>query len=85
MEVSGEVRGVTVVDDFAHHPTSVRGTIEATRQRFGDCRVVAIFEPRSYTAQRREFQEGYRRALAAADREPDARGLHDPRGAHAAA
>jgi UDP-N-acetylmuramate: L-alanyl-gamma-D-glutamyl-meso-diaminopimelate ligase len=56
MEIRGEVRGVTVIDDFAHHPTAVRETIEATRQRFGDRRVIAIFEPRSYTAQRREFQ-----------------------------
>jgi UDP-N-acetylmuramate: L-alanyl-gamma-D-glutamyl-meso-diaminopimelate ligase len=68
MELRGEVRGVTVIDDFAHHPTAVRETIAAVRQRFGRRRVVAIFEPRSYTAQRREFQEPYRRALAGADR-----------------
>ncbi len=68
MEVRGEVAGVTLVDDFAHHPTSVRGTIEAARQRFPGRRVVAVFEPRSYTAQRREFQEAYREALAGADR-----------------
>ncbi|HEX6588073.1 MAG TPA: UDP-N-acetylmuramate:L-alanyl-gamma-D-glutamyl-meso-diaminopimelate ligase [Longimicrobiales bacterium] len=68
MEVRGNVRGVTVIDDFAHHPTAVRETVQAVRQRFGDRRVVAIFEPRSYTAQRREFQEPYRAALALADR-----------------
>jgi UDP-N-acetylmuramate: L-alanyl-gamma-D-glutamyl-meso-diaminopimelate ligase len=68
MEVSGEVRGVTVIDDFAHHPTAVRETIEATRQRFSGRRIVAIFEPRSYTAQRRESQEPYREALQRADR-----------------
>jgi UDP-N-acetylmuramate: L-alanyl-gamma-D-glutamyl-meso-diaminopimelate ligase len=68
MEVRGEVRGVTVIDDFAHHPTAVRETIEATRQRFGGRRIVAIFEPRSYTAQRKESQEPYRDALKAADR-----------------
>jgi UDP-N-acetylmuramate: L-alanyl-gamma-D-glutamyl-meso-diaminopimelate ligase len=68
MEVRGEVAGVLVIDDFAHHPTAVAGTIEATRQRFGAARrIVAIFEPRSYTAQRREFQEGYRRAFLGAD------------------
>ena len=67
MEIRGEARGVTVIDDFAHHPTAVRETIEATRQRFGARRVVAIFEPRSYTAQRQEMQEPYRRALGAAD------------------
>jgi UDP-N-acetylmuramate: L-alanyl-gamma-D-glutamyl-meso-diaminopimelate ligase len=68
LEVKGEVRGVTVIDDFAHHPTAVGETIAAVRQRFGARRVVAIFEPRSYTAQRREFQEAFRRALARADR-----------------
>ena len=68
MEIRGEVRGVTVIDDFAHHPTAVRETIEATRQRFAGRRLVAIFEPRSYTAQRKEFQEPYRKALGLADR-----------------
>jgi UDP-N-acetylmuramate: L-alanyl-gamma-D-glutamyl-meso-diaminopimelate ligase len=68
MEVCGEVRGVTVIDDFAHHPTAVAGTIQAARQKYGaDRRVVAVFEPRSYTAQRREFQEDYRHALGGAD------------------
>lgn len=67
MEVRGEVAGVTVIDDFAHHPTAVRETIDAVRQRYGERRLVAIFEPRSYTAQRREFQEQYRRAFASAD------------------
>jgi UDP-N-acetylmuramate: L-alanyl-gamma-D-glutamyl-meso-diaminopimelate ligase len=68
MEVRGEVNGVVVIDDFAHHPTAVRETVAAVRQRYGQRRVVAIFEPRSYTAQRREFQEPYREALAVADR-----------------
>jgi UDP-N-acetylmuramate: L-alanyl-gamma-D-glutamyl-meso-diaminopimelate ligase len=67
MEVRGEVGGVTVIDDFAHHPTAVRETIAATRQRWAGSRVVAIFEPRSYTAQRRDFQERFRSALATAD------------------
>jgi UDP-N-acetylmuramate: L-alanyl-gamma-D-glutamyl-meso-diaminopimelate ligase len=68
MEVRGEVAGVTVIDDFAHHPTAVRETIAATRQRFAGRRVIALFEPRSYTAQRVEFQEDFRRALGGADR-----------------
>ena len=68
MEVKGEVRGVTVIDDFAHHPTAVRETIEATRQRFVGRKLIAIFEPRSYTAQLRQFQEPYRDALGNADR-----------------
>ncbi len=67
MEVRGEAGGVTVVDDFAHHPTAVRETLEAARHRFPGRRLVAVFEPRSYTAQRREFQEAYRRALGTAD------------------
>jgi UDP-N-acetylmuramate: L-alanyl-gamma-D-glutamyl-meso-diaminopimelate ligase len=63
---SGRAARRVVIDDFAHHPTAVAGTIEAARQRFGaDRRMVAIFEPRSYTAQRREFQEAYRRPSAA--------------------
>jgi UDP-N-acetylmuramate: L-alanyl-gamma-D-glutamyl-meso-diaminopimelate ligase len=66
-EVRGVVAGVTVIDDFAHHPTAVRETIDAVRQRFPAGRVIALFEPRSYTAQRREFQEMYRAAFANAD------------------
>ena len=73
MEVKGEARDVLVIDDFAHHPTAVRETLTAVRQRYGDRlgtggRLVAVFEPRSYTAQRREYQAAYRRALGAADR-----------------
>jgi len=68
MEIRGEVRGVTVIDDFAHHPTAVRETIDAARQRYPGRRVVAVFEPRNYTSQRREFQDRFRAALAAADR-----------------
>lgn len=68
MEVRGEVRGVTVIDDFAHHPTAVRETVDAVRKRYPGRRVVAIFEPRSYTAQRRESQGPFRDALATADR-----------------
>ena len=67
MEVRGEIRGVTVIDDFAHHPTAVRETVRATRQRYPGRRMIAIFEPRSYTAQRREFQAHYEAALADAD------------------
>jgi UDP-N-acetylmuramate: L-alanyl-gamma-D-glutamyl-meso-diaminopimelate ligase len=67
MEVRGEVNGVTVIDDFAHHPTAVKETIAATRQRYKKRPLVTVFEPRSYTAQRREFQEDYARAFAEAD------------------
>jgi UDP-N-acetylmuramate: L-alanyl-gamma-D-glutamyl-meso-diaminopimelate ligase len=67
MEVRAEIDGITVIDDFAHHPTAVRETIIATQQRFPDRRVIAVFEPRSYTAQRREFQADYVDALGRAD------------------
>ena len=66
MEVRGEVRGVTVIDDFAHHPTAIRETIDAIRQKYKGRRIVAVYEPRSYTAQRREFQEDYAKAFAGA-------------------
>jgi UDP-N-acetylmuramate: L-alanyl-gamma-D-glutamyl-meso-diaminopimelate ligase len=67
MEVRGEARGVVVIDDFAHHPTAVRETIDAIRQKYAGRRIVAVFEPRSYTAQRREFQGDYIRAFSGAD------------------
>jgi UDP-N-acetylmuramate: L-alanyl-gamma-D-glutamyl-meso-diaminopimelate ligase len=67
MEVRGEVRGVAVIDDFAHHPTAVRETIDALRQKYSGRRIVAVFEPRSYTAQRREFQGDYVKAFRGAD------------------
>jgi UDP-N-acetylmuramate: L-alanyl-gamma-D-glutamyl-meso-diaminopimelate ligase len=67
MEVKGEAGGVLVIDDFAHHPTAVRETMAAVRQKYKGRRLVAIFEPRSYTAQRREFQDDYEKALGSAD------------------
>lgn len=67
MEVRGEVRGIVVIDDFAHHPTAIRETIEAVRQKYAGRRIVAVYEPRSYTAQRREFQDDYARAFGGAD------------------
>jgi UDP-N-acetylmuramate: L-alanyl-gamma-D-glutamyl-meso-diaminopimelate ligase len=67
MEVVGEAAGVTVVDDFAHHPTALEVTIAAARQRWPDRRLVIAFEPRSLTAGRRSFQSAYLESLAAAD------------------
>jgi UDP-N-acetylmuramate: L-alanyl-gamma-D-glutamyl-meso-diaminopimelate ligase len=61
-------RGVTVVDDFAHHPTAVEKTLEALRQRYPGRRLVVLFEPRSLTAGRSFFFAPYRRAFADADR-----------------
>ncbi len=66
MEVRGEAKGVTVIDDFAHHPTAVRETLEAARQRYAGRPLVAVFEPRSYTAQRKEFQDAYLRSFEGA-------------------
>jgi UDP-N-acetylmuramate: L-alanyl-gamma-D-glutamyl-meso-diaminopimelate ligase len=66
-EVVGEARGVTVVDDFAHHPTAVAGTLAALRARYPGRRLRAVFEPRSNTSRRRVFQHEFTRALAEAD------------------
>ena len=65
-EVRGEVGGVTIVDDFAHHPTAVRATIAAMKARFPGRRLWAAFEPRSNTSRRRVHQEEYVEALAGA-------------------
>jgi UDP-N-acetylmuramate: L-alanyl-gamma-D-glutamyl-meso-diaminopimelate ligase len=65
-ELRGEVDGVAVVDDFAHHPTAVRETIAAVRARYPGRRLWAVFEPRSNTSRRRLHQDAYARALAAA-------------------
>lgn len=68
MDVKGEVRGVLVVDDFAHHPTAVRATIEAARARWPKRRLWAILEPRSNSMRRKVFEETLPVALALADR-----------------
>ena len=49
LEIRGTVRGVTVIDDFAHHPTAIRVTLEGLRQRVGAARILAVLEPRSNT------------------------------------
>ncbi len=66
-QVVGAAGGITVVDDFAHHPTALAATIEAARARWPSHRLVVAFEPRSLTAARRSFQEAYLEALASAD------------------
>ncbi len=68
MEVRAEVGGVTVVDDFAHHPTAVAKTLEAARTRWPKRRLWAIFEPRSATSRRNVFQDAYTEAFTLADR-----------------
>ncbi|MEW6296571.1 MAG: UDP-N-acetylmuramate:L-alanyl-gamma-D-glutamyl-meso-diaminopimelate ligase [Thermodesulfobacteriota bacterium] len=67
-ELVGEAKGVTVIDDFAHHPTAVAVTIEAVRWRYPRRRLWAVFEPRSNTCRRRVFQKPLADALALADR-----------------
>jgi len=79
LEVRGQVRGVTVIDDFAHHPTAVRETLQAARARYPGRRIVAIFEPRSYTAQIKLFQQQFEDALAEADEIIVARLFHPER------
>jgi UDP-N-acetylmuramate: L-alanyl-gamma-D-glutamyl-meso-diaminopimelate ligase len=61
-------KGICIIDDFAHHPTAVRRTIESMRERFPSRRIIAIFEPRSNTSRRNFFQEEYKDALGLADR-----------------
>jgi len=66
-EVRGEIAGVTVIDDFAHHPTAVRETIVGMRGRYPDRRIIVAFEPRSNTSRRNVFQSDYVGALSKAD------------------
>jgi UDP-N-acetylmuramate: L-alanyl-gamma-D-glutamyl-meso-diaminopimelate ligase len=67
MQVRGTVRGVTVIDDFAHHPTAVRETLLAARAKYPRRPIIAVFEPRSYTAQIKSFQQPFEEGLAQAD------------------
>jgi UDP-N-acetylmuramate: L-alanyl-gamma-D-glutamyl-meso-diaminopimelate ligase len=67
LEVRGTVRGVTVIDDFGHHPTAIRETLGALRHRYPGQRLWAIFEPRSNTTRRAVFQQELPEALRLAD------------------
>lgn len=66
-EVRGEAGGVTVIDDFGHHPTAIAQTITALRQRYPGERIWAVFEPRSNTTRRAVFQHELPDALKLAD------------------
>ena len=66
-EVRGEERGVVVIDDFAHHPTAVRETLRGLRHRYGGRRLIAVFEPRSWSSRLAVFQDEYAGAFAPAD------------------
>ena len=67
LEVRAEVKGVTIVDDFAHHPTAIAQTLTALRTRYTGRRLWAVLEPRSNTLRRRVFQKELADALAIAD------------------
>jgi UDP-N-acetylmuramate: L-alanyl-gamma-D-glutamyl-meso-diaminopimelate ligase len=68
MEVRGIAGGVTVVDDFGHHPTAIRETLRALRIKYPGQRLWAVFEPRSNTTRRKVFQQELVTAFADADR-----------------
>jgi UDP-N-acetylmuramate: L-alanyl-gamma-D-glutamyl-meso-diaminopimelate ligase len=67
MQLLGEVRGVRVYDDFAHHPTAIATTIDGLRRRVGSSRIVAVLEPRSHTMRMGVHRETLPGALAGAD------------------
>jgi ribonuclease III len=66
-EVLFDKMGLTLIDDFAHHPTAVACTLEALKGAFGDRRLICAFEPRSNTTRRSVFQDSYAESLAKAD------------------
>ena len=82
-EMRGIIDGITVIDDFAHHPTAVRETLQALRQAYPDKRLIAVFEPRTNTSRRAFFQQEYVSSFLSADlcliREPDATKISDER------
>ena len=68
MQVRGEAAGITVYDDFAHHPTAIHTTLEGLRQRVGKARILAVLEPRSNTMKRGLMKEALPGSLSLADR-----------------
>src|SRR3954468_25080230 len=66
-ELRGIAGGVTVLDDYAHHPTAVRETLKALRKRYPKRRLIAVYEPRSATSRRKTFQAEFAEAFAHAD------------------
>ncbi len=68
MELRGEVWGVRVYDDFAHHPTAIETTLQGLRDQVGDARIIAVLEPRSNTMKRGVHADQLAGALKAADR-----------------
>jgi UDP-N-acetylmuramate: L-alanyl-gamma-D-glutamyl-meso-diaminopimelate ligase len=68
LEVRAEVNGVTIIDDFAHHPTAIRETLRALRTAYAGRRLWAVLEPRSNTLRRNVFEQALVESLALADR-----------------
>src|SRR6185369_3453659 len=67
VEIRGIERGVTVIDDFAHHPTAVEETLKALRMKYDGKRLIAVFEPRTWSSRLAVFQEPYSKAFSYAD------------------
>jgi UDP-N-acetylmuramate: L-alanyl-gamma-D-glutamyl-meso-diaminopimelate ligase len=68
LEVKAVIGGITIIDDFAHHPTAIRETLRALRQVYGNARLWAVLEPRSNTLRRNVFERELVESLALADR-----------------
>ncbi len=67
LEVKAQVNGITIIDDFAHHPTAIAETLKALRTRYAGARLWAVLEPRSNTLRRRVLQTELAKSLAQAD------------------
>ncbi len=67
MEIRAEIAGITIVDDFAHHPTAVRETLAAARDRWPGRRIIGVFEPRSNSSRRKAFETAYVDAFRGTD------------------
>ena len=67
LEIKAQINGVTIIDDFAHHPTAIAGTLTALRARYPGARLWAVLEPRSNTLRRNVFQKELALSLALAD------------------
>ncbi|CAN2045860.1 UDP-N-acetylmuramate: L-alanyl-gamma-D-glutamyl-meso-diaminopimelate ligase [Candidatus Magnetomoraceae bacterium gMMP-1] len=66
-EIRGQKNGITIIDDFAHHPTAVKETINGIRSFYSDSRIIAVFEPRTNSSMRKIFQDVYPLAFESAD------------------
>jgi len=67
LEVRAQINGVTIIDDFAHHPTAIAATLKALRSRYPEARLWALLEPRSNTLRRNVFQHELAQSLTLAD------------------